>query len=157
MAHRTLFATLLTAALLLTAAPADPWAKVHELKTGQELRIIRSDSKQPMLANMDELTEESLIVVVKDRQVSIPKASIQRIDARPISTKSRLVRENKTTTSYPDKITTPPTQMNNGGAGQSVSSSSSLSIGPKPDFEMVYRKGLSASPEARREDSSAQK
>jgi hypothetical protein len=133
---------ILLAVLTLTLsvfAADDPWEKVKALKSGQELRIVRADAKQPLLAKMDEATAESLLVVVKDEQLAIPKDQILRIDARPVQKGSRVTRESKTTSSYPDRVTGPPT-MPNGTPGQSVSTSSGLAIGGKPDFELVYRK-----------------
>lgn len=129
--------------LLASAAESpDPWAKVSQLRTGQELRIMRSGSTQPLVAKMDELTDESLVVIVKDRQTSIPRQSIERIDARPLSKGSRVSRESKTKTTYPENMGHPPTTLGGQDTGPSTNSSSTFSIGPKPDFETVYRKPL---------------
>ena len=75
--------------------------KHGELKSGTELRIYKKDAKQPLLVKMDEATDESLLVVLKNEQVSIPKDQIDRIDYRPTRTGGRVITENKTATVDP--------------------------------------------------------
>jgi len=55
---------MLLAAVAVFAAD-DPWAKVKELKGGAELRVYKKGAAQPLLAKMDELTDDNLMVVVK--------------------------------------------------------------------------------------------
>jgi hypothetical protein len=134
----------LVAALALSGAD-DPWEKVRALKSGQELRIVRRDARQPVLAKMDEASAEALVVVIGDRQTSIPKDQIDRVDARPVQRGSRVTRESKTSTTYSDGVKGPATQMNN-HPGPATSSSSGISVGGKPDFELVYRRSVGAPP-----------
>lgn len=128
-------------AFLLTAlavfAADDPWTKVRAVKSGAELRILKRDSRQPVLAKMDELTENSLVVIVKNEQVAIPKEDIERIDARPPQNGSRVTKETKSsnTESAPRDAASPKP---NRDGGPSSSSSSSVAFGSKPDFETVY-------------------
>lgn len=89
------FTAFLLMALAVFAAD-DPWTKVSAVKSGTELRILKRGSKQPVLAKMDELTESSLIVIVKNEQVAIPREEIERIDARPAQAGSRVTKETKT-------------------------------------------------------------
>ncbi|MBN9662756.1 MAG: hypothetical protein J0H49_31450 [Acidobacteria bacterium] len=128
-------------AFLLTAlavfAADDPWTKVRAVKSGTELRILKKDARQPLLAKMDELTENSLLVIVKNEQVAIPKEEIERIDARPLQTGSRVTKETKTgnTGTAPRDAASPKP---NRDGGPSSSTSSSVAFGSKPDFETVY-------------------
>lgn len=130
---------LLTVITALGAA--DPWAKVRELKGGAELRIYKKGGKQPLLAKMDEASEESLIVVLKNEQVAIARDEIDRIDYRPAQPGGRLKKETKTTVEGPDTkaMRSGPTQ---GFPGPSSSTSTSLTVQSKPDFETLYRRPI---------------
>jgi len=129
------------AAIWLTAVTVvgaeDPWTKVRELKSGTELRIFRKGAKLPVLASMDELKEDSLVVVGKNEQTGIPKDEIDRIDYRPSQSGGRLKRETKTIVEAPSTRATRPQDS----ATPSGSSSTSVTIGSKPDFETIYRRG----------------
>jgi hypothetical protein len=61
----------------------DPWGKVKDLKSGTELRIYEKGTAQPILAKSDEVTEDNVIVVVKQEQIAIAKDLVERIDYRP--------------------------------------------------------------------------
>jgi hypothetical protein len=71
------------AAWLVAFGAGDAWTKVRALKTGGELRVFEKGATQPILAQMDELTDENLVVIVKKTQMAIPKEQIDRVDARP--------------------------------------------------------------------------
>lgn len=118
-------------------AAEDAWAKVRELKSGAELRIYKKGAKQPVLAKRYEATEESLVVVVKNEQLAIPKDEIERIDARPVERGSRIrIRITKET-----KVT--------GGdrkAPRDKSIWTNINIGSRPDFETVYKRSEAAPP-----------
>ena len=134
---RTLLLTLCGALVMLAAD--DPWAKVKEIKGGTELRVYKKGSAQPLLVNMDEATDERLSVVNKNEQTSIQRQDIDRIDARP-SNKRTVTKETKETVSDSNAdprsaIPGPPNHP-----GPTTSSSTSYSIGGKPDFETVYRR-----------------
>jgi hypothetical protein len=126
---------LLILAGLAAFAAADEWAKVKDLKTGAEIRVFKKGSMQPLLAQMDELTDENLIVIVKKTQTAIPKEQIDRIDARPI-VGSRVTKETTTKETYGDAKagaqSTPDVPV--------TTTSTSVSVGGKPDFETVYRR-----------------
>jgi hypothetical protein len=133
---------LLILAGVVAFAADDEWAKVKALKTGAEIRVLKKGSTQPMLAQMDELTDENLVVLVKKTQTAIPRDQIDRIDARPASG-SRVVKETTTKETYPDaKSAARPPQAPPDGPGSSTSTS--VSIGSKPDFETVYRRPTGA-------------
>lgn len=132
--------------LMFGAMGADnPWAKVRELKSGTELRIYKSGAKQPMLVKMDEATDENIIVVAKNEQVSIAKDQIDRIDYRPARTGSKVVKETTVTTTDPDLSKVSAAGRPGETHGSSSSSSTSFSTAPKPDFETIYRR--SATPQ----------
>ena len=131
MTRRIVF-TLLGAAAVFAAD--DPWARLRAVKSGSELRIYRKDAKQPVLAKMDELTDENLLIVVKNAQVAIPRAAIDRVDARPPGGR-KITRE--TTVKNDAQMAA------NAGVRHSAASSSTasgVSIGSKPEFETVYRR-----------------
>ena len=126
-------ALFLCAALLALGAD-DPWAKVKELKTGAELRVFKKGAAQPLLVQMDELTDDNLVVINKNQQTAIPRDQIERVDYRP-SGKSRVTKE--TTSKSDDAV---------GATRPSSSTSSNVSIGSKPDFETIYRRLTGAPP-----------
>jgi hypothetical protein len=101
------------ASLLLVAASllaADyPWSKVQELKSGAELHIYKKGASQPLNATLDEATEERLLIVLKKKQVSIPKDDIDRIEARPVVKKTprKLAVDSTVKTTDPDFYAAP--------------------------------------------------
>jgi hypothetical protein len=119
-------------------AATDPWLKVRELKTGGELRVYKVGVKQPVLALFDEVTDENLVVMIKNEQKAIPKADIDRIDYRAPKGGSRVTKESRTVSKEPD--TAAPRVPGMPAAGPSTSSGSSVSFGGKGDFETVYRR-----------------
>lgn len=125
-------------AILVTWAASgaeDPWAKVHDLKSGTELRIVRKGSRAPVVATMDELTDDNLLVATKKEQIAIPRDQIERIDFRPKSD-SRISKETRATQNDP------PVNGPEGlgrQSGPTTSTSTSYSIGSKPDFQTIYR------------------
>ena len=129
----------LIAAVATVFAADDSWTKVKDLKSGTELRIVRDGAKQPLLAQMDHATDESLFIATKKEQLVVPKSEIQRLDSRPASG-SRVSRQ---TTTKMNQVGNPsPSEQRVGGAtaGPSSSTSSSVSFGSKPDFETIYRR-----------------
>lgn len=76
---RPLLLLLATATLF---AADDPWTKVKELSPGADVRILRQSVKKPLEAKLDEARDDVLIVHVKNRQESIPKSDIDRLDYR---------------------------------------------------------------------------
>src|SRR4051812_16205109 len=74
--------------LLLTAATAfaaaeDQWAKVKELKSGTEVRIVKKGTPKPFEAKLDEVQDDKVLIIVKTEQVAIAKDDIDRLDYRP--------------------------------------------------------------------------
>jgi len=118
---------LLMLAGLVALGADDPWAKVKALKTGAELHVYKKGSLQPVVAQMDELTDENLVVIVKKSQTAIPKDQIDRIDARPAGgnrpTKETVTKETVGPDGQPNQSTT-----------------TGYSWGDKPKFETVYRR-----------------
>ena len=76
-------AMVLLAAMTAFAAD-DAWTKVRELKSGTELRIFKKGGLHPIIAKMEEANPESLIIVVKNEELAIPREQIDRIDYRPV-------------------------------------------------------------------------
>ena len=133
--------------LFLIAIPVvgadESWAKVRELASGTELRIYRKAAKEPLLVKFDEATDERLVVVAKNEQMSIPKEQIERIDYRPLRRGARFVKETKTKTEV-NEAKPPALAPGQDSRGPSSSSSTSFSVQPKPDFETIYRRTAAA-------------
>jgi hypothetical protein len=121
---------LLMLAGLVAFGADDDWTKVRALKTGAELRVFKKGATQPVLAQMDELTDENLVVIVKKTQMAIPKDQIDRVDARPAGGGAKKETTTKQSVDADGKETT--------------STSTGYSFGGKPDFETVYRRPPSA-------------
>jgi hypothetical protein len=117
---------LLMLAALVAFGADDDWTKVRALKTGAELRIFKKGAAQPVLAQMDELTDENLVVIVKKTQMAIPKNQIDRLDARPAGGGAKKETTTKQSVDADGKETT--------------STSTGYSFGGRPDFETVYRR-----------------
>lgn len=136
MWYRSLLLAL--GSLAITFAADDGWAKVKALSSGTELRIVKTGSRTPILAKLDEVTEESVIVATKNEQMSITKDQIEKIEFRPAQTSSRVVRQNRTDNTPVNKDAARPTPGPTRTPGPSGSSSSNVSIGGKADFQVVW-------------------
>ena len=136
---RTLSTLLSIALVALTCSGAeDSWSKVRGVKSGTEIRIFKKGARQPMLAKMDDSTDDKLTVVVKNEQVAILKNDIDRVDARPVETKRRITSETRESTELSK-------EANNAAHPRAAdvpmsSTSTNFSIGGKPDFETIYRR-----------------
>ena len=126
---------------ILAAATAfaaeDPWAKVKELKSGTEIRIVKKGAAQPLVGKFDELRDQALVLVLKNEQTAINKDEIERVDARPNKSTPRST-ETKVKQGTPDSI--PPAGMGHGAPVPGTSYSTNTTLGSKPDFETIYRK-----------------
>jgi hypothetical protein len=117
----------------------DPWDKVEQLKGGTELRVFKTGSPQPVLANFADLNDDNLIVVIKNTETAIPKSDIDRIEAR-MKGAGRVKSETTATEKPPDQTSLNPREQ----TGPSTSSSTNLSFGSKGDFQTVYRRTAAA-------------
>jgi hypothetical protein len=112
----------------------DPWKKVRDLKTGTDVRIIKAGAPAPIMAKFADLTEDSLIVILKNETIAIPRDKVARIDSRP----------QKNNVKPQTKIATP--SDGSGGAktvpntAPSSSYSTGVAINDKTDFEIIYRR-----------------
>jgi hypothetical protein len=131
----------LLAAATAFAAAEDPWAKVKDLKSGTEVRVVKRGAAKPIEGKLDEARDDAVVVVVKNEQVSIPKDQIDRLDYRP-KPGSRIAKTGDAKQTDPDP--TPPVGMSHGPAVPGTNYSSGLSIGSKPDYETLYRRPLGA-------------
>lgn len=118
----------------------DPWTKVRDLKTGTDLRVIKAGAPAPVMAKFAELTEESLVVILKNEQVAIPRDKISRIDSRP--QKGHLRTETKTTTPSDGSGASKRVP----GTAPTSSYSTGVAISDKTDFETIYRRTPPATP-----------
>jgi len=126
--------------LLTVAAFAadDPWTKVKELKSGTEIRVVKKGAAQPVMGKFDQADDENLVLVVKNEQTAIPKENVERLDYRPPKPGGRVVKESKTTVNDPNKAAEPRAGMNAQPVDGGTSTSSTVSIQGKPDFETLY-------------------
>ena len=131
------FALFLLSAAALFAAD-DPWIKVKELKSGTEIRVLKKGSMTPVLGTFDEANDENLVLVVKKEEIAIPKAMVDRLDYRP--NRQRLVKETTTKVDDAGTAEVPKAGMNASPAGPGYSSSTSVNIQGKADFETLYRR-----------------
>ena len=149
MPHRTSLQKIIFALLtvLLAWGADDDWAKVRALRGGTEIRVFKKGSAQPVVAKMDEASDENLVVVLKNEQVAIPRNQIDRVDARPAPAGGKSTKTTTTTTKVDPtdgKAAAPPSQVK-GPDGPSSSTSTSVSLGgSKGDFETVYRRKTGA-------------
>lgn len=136
-----LFLLLTTCALF---AADDHWDKVRDLKSGTEIRVYKTGSKTPVIAKIDEANEARLVLVIKDTQTAIPKEEIERVDARPAQSGSRVRTESETKTTNPEIKPSTPGSAQQGPSTPSTSTSSGLSVGSNPGFETIYRRTASS-------------
>jgi hypothetical protein len=130
-------------AALAAMGADDPWAKVKELKSGSDLKIWKRGASQPVEAKYDDLTEEKLIVVLKNEQVGLDKTAISRIDARDASKRPKPKLQSKTVSDVQvaDHSASPPRSIQESQVrGPSTSTSGTVSWGDQPGFETVYRR-----------------
>jgi hypothetical protein len=130
--------------VLLAASAAfgadDPWAKVKALKSGTELRIYKKGAAQPILAKSDDVTDDNLIVVVKNEQIAIAKDLVDRIDRRP-NTAGRITRETRSKQTDPDPVPGPPGTVS---PVPGTSTATNIGVGSKSDFELIYKRPAAA-------------
>lgn len=136
--HRMLFFIAVFAAF--AADTADPWTKVRDLKIGSELRIIKAGAPAAVMAKFAELTEESLIVILKNEQVAIPRDKISRIDSRP--DKSHVKAQTNTTTPSDGSGASKRVP----GTAPTSSYSTGVAISDKIAFETIYQRTPAAPP-----------
>jgi hypothetical protein len=128
--------------VLLAAATAfaadDPWTKVQNLKSGTEVRIFKKGGLHPIIAKMEEANADSLIIVLKNEEMAVPKDQIDRIDYRPLKTGKRVTKETQEKVEGPDAQTA--AQSPNNIPGETVSASTAYVFNSQPDFETIYRR-----------------
>ena len=134
-------------ALALVGAD-DPWAKVKELKTGTEIRVYQKGSAQPLTVKMGDLTDENLVVINKNTQTAVARDVIDRIEARPAAgsrVKATSKMATKDTTGDPKAVIPTPVTPG-GGGGPTTETSSSISVGSRPNFETIYQRPTGGGP-----------
>lgn len=132
---KTLLLMLLSS--LLIFAGDDPWAKVNDLNSGSDVRIYQYGSKQVLTGKFASLSEESVVVVIKNEERAIPRAEIFRIDARPSGLKARVRKETHTQQDVTAKDATRPRPQGS-NPGPSTTTSSGVMFEGKADFQTIY-------------------
>jgi hypothetical protein len=130
------------AIVLLAAATAfaadDPWTKVRDLKSGTELRIFKKGGLHPIQAKMEQTNPDSLIIVVKNEELAIPRDQIDRIDYRPLRSGGRVTKETRESVEAADAKTA--AESPNNIPTESTSASTAYIINPQPEFQTIYRR-----------------
>ena len=129
--------------ILSSFAAEDAWSKVKALKSGTEIRVFQPGIKEPLVGKIDEADEERLVLVVKNEQRAVAKADIERLEARPSGgrpvTKTTTVKSEDPSA----ELARPKVPVPGSSVTPALSStSSSVSYGGKPGFELVYRKDM---------------
>lgn len=125
--------------LLPIAGADDEWTKVRELKSGSELKIWKAGAERPVSARYDDLNDRHLLVVENNSQVAIPRAEIDRIDARAAEKGGVIVPGTKVSNETNPPETSRPTGFRNFGGRRSQAMASGININSKPDYQTVYR------------------
>ena len=129
-------ALILLSAVALFAADS-PWAKVTALPNRSELRIYQKGARDAITATLADATEERIVVVVKNKQMTVAKEDIERIDARLVEPKRKPEATTTQTTTDPDLAP----RLGAGPPMSTTSTSSGMSFGGnKPDFKTIYVK-----------------
>jgi hypothetical protein len=92
----------------------------------------------PILAKMEEANPDSLIIVLKNEELAIPKDQIDRIDYRPLKTGGRVTKETRSTVETADAKTA--AESPNNVPGETTSSSTNYVFNSQPDFQTIYRR-----------------
>ena len=139
MARATIGLLLFGALIAAFAADAkDPWSKVQTLKTGTELRIIKSGAAAPIMAQFAELTDDHLVVVVNNEQIAIPRERVSRIDSR--QEKGYVTPESKARSASGGSREANP-NVPNASPSASTAYSTGVAIRDKIPYETIYRRG----------------
>lgn len=73
----------LFAAIAAASGDEDPWTKVRKMESGSDVRVYRSGKKKPVEGKFEQASAESVVVLLKNAQVSIPREQVERVDWRP--------------------------------------------------------------------------
>ncbi len=126
-----------------SVAAEDAWSKVKALKSGTEIRGFPAGIKEPLVGEIDEAIEEGTVLVLKNEQKAVFKADIERLEARPSGARPVTKSTNVKSEDPAAGLAKPKVSVPGSRATPDLSSStSSLSYGSKPGFELVYRKGM---------------
>jgi hypothetical protein len=112
--------------LCALAFAAGDWKKVKDLKTGSDIRIYKKGAAKPIDAKSANVTEDKVIVIMKNQEMAIDKAEIDRIDYRPPAGKPVKTQSSEI---GPD---------GNGGVNRSISSGAQWA--GREGWQTVYRK-----------------
>jgi hypothetical protein len=98
MWHRAFL--LLTLSSIAVLAVDESWVKVRQLGPGTELRVTKIGTRFGIVAKLSEVTEDSVIVITKTEQISVPKEDIATIEYVPATAPplQRISRSSSTTT-----------------------------------------------------------
>ncbi|MBI2685010.1 MAG: hypothetical protein HYX27_01745 [Acidobacteria bacterium] len=136
MWHRSI---LLSVSLVAAAFAADDgWGKVKAVPNGTEVRVTKIGARFGVIANVYEVTDESIIVTTKTEQISFAKDQIVKIESRPFASTSRVTRSSTVDNTPLNREAARPTPGPSRTPGPSGSASSGLHVSGKEAFNLVW-------------------
>ena len=131
-------------AVILLAATCTCWRQItrgprsRPCRTGPSCASTNKGVRDPITATLADATEERIVVVAKNKQTTIAREDIERIDARPVEPKKK-PEAGATTQTTADPDLAP--RLGAGPPMSTTSTSSGMSFGGnKPDFKTIYTK-----------------
>ncbi len=127
---------------LMLFADEGAWDKVRAVEAGTDLRIFKRDVKAPVIARMDEATDDHLIVLLQDSQVAIRRAEIDRIDRRPRGARvTRVSKHAHRVGGNPGEQGQPVVQGTSASSAvANAARTDTLTFRSKAPFEFLYRR-----------------
>ena len=127
----------LFAAVAAASGDEDPWMKVRKVESGSEVRIYKTGKKKPVEGKFERASGESVVVLLKDAQVSIPKEQVERVDWRPVRSGSGVAMETaRNVGSKEDSIT----GRSKNSKLPPQSTATGIKIRPWVGYETIYRR-----------------
>lgn len=139
---------LLICSLMIAGAADESWTALKALKSGTELKIYERGQSHPRQARFADATDENLIVIVKNEELAIPRAKIDRVDSRSAKKSGPAVTSTTKTEDVPVVSTEGPQgptagPSSNYPGGSNSSTSTSIAYGA-PEYRTVYRRSATA-------------
>ena len=128
----------LIAAVAAASGDEDPWMRVRKLESGSDVRVYKSGKKKPVEGKFERASEESVVLLLKDAQVSIPKEQVERVDWRPVREGSGVAMETTRNVGTKEESIT---GRSKGSTLPARSTATGIKIRPWVGYEPVYRRG----------------
>ncbi len=127
----------LFAAALAATGGEDPWMKVRKLESGSEVRVYKTGARKPVEGRFQQASAESVVVLLKNAQVSIPREQVERLEWRPAQSGSGVAMKAEKHTGSREEAAT-------GRSKNSTlpprSTAAGIKIRPWVGYETIYRR-----------------